>query len=71
MDCNAKFEGAFQHRFVEVGAVGVPIRISVLFDTVGDEVYFREDIAVFVSAEDEALGIDAVLFEFWTDAPSL
>src|SRR5579859_1217626 len=40
VDVNTEFKGSFEHCFVEVGAVDVPVWVAVIFDAVGDEVYF-------------------------------
>ena len=71
MYCYTEFNCAFKHRFMEIGAVSMPVWVSVFFDSMWNEVYFREDFSVLVTAKDKSIRIDAVLFEFTPHAPSL
>jgi TorA maturation chaperone TorD len=67
---HTEFESAFKHCFVEIGAMSMPVWISVFFDAMRNEVYFTQDFAIMVSSEDKTLGINTILFEFLANSPT-
>lgn len=69
-DVDAQLDGAFEERTVEIGAVGVPIRVPVFLDDFGQEIGFAEDFSVAVVPQDKRFGVDAVFFEFGGYAPA-